>query len=180
MINEMNDIDNNLNNIEFARIRSQFKIIFRRSSSLRNFQQCEKTTNSNRFNKICNNQNIIDIKFDIDIVYFQNSHSKKKPKIYKYLNLIIIEFIILFFDHSIFLNAVLSRDSDEQIIRGNDYKTTIIIYFFHVIIAILSLFEQFQVQKDSILNKKKWKIVKIVDKKRKRKNYKYKIYWKKI
>ena len=96
------------------------------------------------------------------------------------MNLIIIEFIILFFDHSIFLNAVLSRDSDEQIIRGNDYKTTIIIYFFHVIIAILSLFEQFQVQKDSILNKKKWKIVKIVDKKRKRKNYKYKIYWKKI
>ena len=64
MINEMNDIDNNLNNIEFARIRSQFKIIFRRSSSLRNFQQCEKTTNSNRFNKICNNQNI-----DFDKIY---------------------------------------------------------------------------------------------------------------
>ena len=52
----MDNIDDNLNNIEFVRIQSQFKFVFKRFLFLRNFQQREIffLNNSNRFIKIDN------------------------------------------------------------------------------------------------------------------------------
>ena len=45
MIDETDDTDDNFNEVEFARIRSQPKPVFRRP---RNFQRREKTTSTSR------------------------------------------------------------------------------------------------------------------------------------
>ncbi len=65
---------------------------------------------------------------------------------------------------------------DAQTISGDNYKAAIIIYLYSDIATILLLSECLQSQRDSALNKKKkQKIVKIVDKRQTRSNYKYNV-----
>lgn len=59
MIDKTNDINNNLNNLDFTRLRSQFKSIFKRPPFSRKFQQHKKITGLNRSNEIDNNQDIL-------------------------------------------------------------------------------------------------------------------------
>ena len=58
MIDETDDADDDLSDLEFARIRSQPKPIFKRPSSLGNFQQREKTTSSSRSSEVGDSQGV--------------------------------------------------------------------------------------------------------------------------
>lgn len=58
MIDKTDDTDDNLSDLEFTWIRSQPKPVFGRplSLSLRNYQQCEKTTSSSRSSRVGDSQ----------------------------------------------------------------------------------------------------------------------------
>ena len=113
----------------------------------------EKIDKFNTFIKITN------VKFEIDIIYFQNFYSKKQSKKYDCLNLniieLIIESIIFFYNRFISPNIALSYNRIEHIIYKNNHKATIIVHLFYIIIFIPFFPEQSQNLRSSILNKKK-------------------------
>jgi len=59
MIDDADDTNDDLNEIEFARIRSQSKSVFKRLASSRNFQRRENTTSSNRFSEVDGSQGML-------------------------------------------------------------------------------------------------------------------------
>lgn len=169
----MDDTGDDLSNVEFARIRSQSKTIFRRPPSLRNFQQRKKTASSSRFSEICNSQNdplvmknteektiktgdsirATSMEFDINTVHLQSSYSREQPKTHGFLSPTTTEPTTSPFDHPTFPSAALSRNPDKQIIRKSNREAAATIYPPHAITATLSLLEQSQIQEDSALDK---------------------------
>jgi len=58
MIDETDDTDDDLNEVEFAQIRSRPKPVFKRPASPRNFQRREKTTSSSRSSEVGDSQGV--------------------------------------------------------------------------------------------------------------------------
>ena len=119
------------------------------------------------------------IEFDIGIVHLQSSHPREEPKTHGCLSPTTTELTTSPFDHPTSPSAALSRDSDEQVIRGSDHGAAATIYPPHAITATSSLLEQPQVQGGSVLDEEEWEIVRIVGKRRRGKGHEYKVCWKK-
>lgn len=120
----------------------------------------------------------------IDIIHLKSFHSREQSKTYDCLSSAaiiesFIESLINFFHRLISLSVALFCDSVEQTISENDREAATIIHFSYIITVSLSLLEQHQNQEDLALHEKEWEIVRIVDKRRREKNYEYKMCWKK-
>jgi hypothetical protein len=90
----------------------------------------------------------------------------------------IIESIIFSIDRPISLSVAVSQNRETLAAHEGDHEATATVDLLSVVVTPLS-HEQSQNQGGSALNEEKWKIVRIVDKRRRKKGYEYKVCWKK-
>lgn len=116
---------------------------------------------------------------EIDIVHLQSSHLREQPKTYGCLGpLTITEPVASPLDRPVSLNALSSRDSVEQAIRGDDRGAAATVNLLST--AVISLLpEQPQNQDASVPDKEEWEIVRIVDKRWTENGYEYQVCWEK-
>lgn len=118
------------------------------------------------------------MKSKISTAHLQSSHSREQPKTPGCLSPTTTEPTTSPFDSPISPSVALSRHSVEQAIRGGDGGAAATFYPPHAITATPPLIEQHQDQGGSALNEEEWEIVRIVGKRRRGKDYEYKVCWK--
>jgi len=118
------------------------------------------------------------MKSKISTAHLQSSHSREQPKTPGCLSPTTTEPTTSPFDSPISPSVALSRHSVEQAIRGGDGGAAATFYPPHAITATPPLIEQHQDQRGSALNEEEWEIVRIVGKRRRGKDYEYKVCWK--
>ena len=127
--------------------------------------------NDEKINELDASTRATSIKSEIDTIHLQRFHLRKQLKRHGCFSPSITRPTT----EPITLNIALSHNRIEQAVRGGDYKAVVTVHPPSTITITPPLPEQPQDQKSSTLNKEEWEIVRIVDKKRKGKDYKYKV-----
>ncbi|KAF6238790.1 hypothetical protein HO173_003297 [Letharia columbiana] len=198
MIDKTDDINNNLSDLDFARIRSQPKPVFRRPPFSRKFPQYKKTTSLSRSSEFDDPLVVEDndektgetdastratsVESEIDTIHLQSSHPKEQPKTHGCWSLSTsgptTEPTTSPFDRPNSPSIVLSHDRIEQAICGGNRRAAVTVHPPHAITVPPPLAERHQDQGGSALDEEEWEIVRIVGKRRRGKGYEYKVCWK--
>ena len=115
------------------------------------------------------------IESEIDTIHLQSSHPRKQPKRHGCLSPRITGPTTEPTTPSI----ALSHDRIEQAIRGGDCRPAVTVHPPSAVTVTPLFPEQPQDQGSSALDEEEWEIVRIVGKRRRGKDYEYKVCWKK-